>query len=374
MDQILHRKLIIEKNNLELQVAKANKEVAKLMETVQQYEAVLASLDEGMIPNKKGISEDLTIGRLNLSTLARAARKALDGSNTQSTLGKRYTPGTVATSPVDPYVGEVQTPRVAAMGGIPRGAFKQPDGNLGKVRRLTPNEAKYDASKRSKKPVQEATKQLGENGMGSANDMDLRRLQRKAGGAVDLGASTGPEGVHVSGDPKVTAAMTQRHMQLQKQAGAKPARPHYYIKGNPAHVEESTQLDEIITPAEARGSRRALAMHQAARMERILASHNAQANAAHDRAGVITQQFGDKQYDRAQRVADLARRLGANPEVHPGSRGTIDQGYTSQEGSTKSKLRYFEPGSETEQNQAVARMQNRRDERMRKVDQTKFGF
>ena len=46
MDQILHRKLIIEKNNLQLEVAKANKEVAKLMETVQQYEAVLASLNE----------------------------------------------------------------------------------------------------------------------------------------------------------------------------------------------------------------------------------------------------------------------------------------------------------------------------------------
>jgi hypothetical protein len=46
MDQILHRKLINEKNNLELQVAKANKQIAKLMETVQQYEAVLASLNE----------------------------------------------------------------------------------------------------------------------------------------------------------------------------------------------------------------------------------------------------------------------------------------------------------------------------------------
>jgi hypothetical protein len=46
MDQILHRKLIIEKNNLQLEVAKANKEVAKLMETVQQYEAVLSSLNE----------------------------------------------------------------------------------------------------------------------------------------------------------------------------------------------------------------------------------------------------------------------------------------------------------------------------------------
>jgi uncharacterized FlaG/YvyC family protein len=46
MDQILHRKLIIEKNNLQLEVAKANKEIAKLMETVQQYEAVLASLNE----------------------------------------------------------------------------------------------------------------------------------------------------------------------------------------------------------------------------------------------------------------------------------------------------------------------------------------
>jgi len=208
MDQILHRKLINEKNNLELQVAKANKEVAKLMETVQQYEAVLASLDEGMIPNKmklrgpvdsagkherdfvnradqqgrkltnqehdalrqhakndsaanakiaaaKGISEDFTVGRLNLSTLGRAALQALGGSKKQSTLGQRYTPGTVATSPVDPYVGEVQTPRVAAMGGIPQGAFKQPDGNLGQVRRLTPNEAQYDASKRSKKPAHE---------------------------------------------------------------------------------------------------------------------------------------------------------------------------------------------------------------------------
>jgi hypothetical protein len=46
MDQILHRKLINEKNNLQLEVAKANKEIAKLMETVQQYEAVLASLNE----------------------------------------------------------------------------------------------------------------------------------------------------------------------------------------------------------------------------------------------------------------------------------------------------------------------------------------
>ena len=51
MDQILHRKLINEKTNLEFQVAKANKEVAKLMETVQQYEAVLASLDEADIKN-----------------------------------------------------------------------------------------------------------------------------------------------------------------------------------------------------------------------------------------------------------------------------------------------------------------------------------
>jgi hypothetical protein len=209
MDQILHRKLIIEKNNLQLQVAKANKEVAKLMETVQQYEAVLASLNEAdlykadeapKVPGKdyalrgpvkpntrvpfantedkpntdiptksvprgsnqgrktgKPVLEDVTVGRLNLSTLGRSVLQALGGSKKQSTLGKRYTPGTVATSPVDPYVGEVQTPRVAAMGGIPRGAFKQPDGNLGQVRRLTPNEAQYDASKRSKKPVQEAT-------------------------------------------------------------------------------------------------------------------------------------------------------------------------------------------------------------------------
>jgi hypothetical protein len=53
MDQILHRKLIIEKTNLEFQVAKANKEVAKLMETVQQYEAVLASLDEETFKSEK---------------------------------------------------------------------------------------------------------------------------------------------------------------------------------------------------------------------------------------------------------------------------------------------------------------------------------
>jgi hypothetical protein len=76
-------------------------------------------------------------------------------------------------------------------------------------------------------------KEMGENGMGTSDDMALRRLQRKSG--IDLGASIGPEGIHVSGDPSKTAAMTQRHMQLQKAAGAKPARPHYYIKGNPAH-------------------------------------------------------------------------------------------------------------------------------------------
>ena len=323
MDQILHRKLINEKTNLEFQVAKANKEIAKLMETVQQYEAVLASLDEADIKHQE---EPKKPGPYD-------SNKPV-ASNTMI--------------PTKPVLRGSNQPRLS-------------------------NQPILRPGKRS---VQEATKQLGENGMGSANDMDLRRLQRKAGGAVDLGASTGPEGFHVSGDPNVTAAMTQRHMQLQKQAGAKPARPHYYIKGNPAYMEESTQLDEIITPAEARGSRRAVAQHQAERMERILAFHNAQANAANDRAGVITKGFGDKQYDRAQRVADLARRLGANPEVHPGSRGTIDQGYTSQEGSTKSKLRYFEPGSEKEQEQAVARMQNQRNERIRKLDQdqTKFGF
>lgn len=63
MDQILHRKLINEKNNLEFQVAKANKEIAKLMETVKQYEAVLASLNEADtehpdIPNKMRLRGD----------------------------------------------------------------------------------------------------------------------------------------------------------------------------------------------------------------------------------------------------------------------------------------------------------------------------
>jgi len=53
MDQILHRKLIIEKNNLQLEVVKANKEIAKLMETVQQYEAVLASLNEAEVKGVK---------------------------------------------------------------------------------------------------------------------------------------------------------------------------------------------------------------------------------------------------------------------------------------------------------------------------------
>jgi hypothetical protein len=187
MDQILHRKLIIEKNNLQLEVAKANKEIAKLMETVQQYEAVLASLDEADMkhpeePKKPG----------------------------------PYGPNKPAASNTD-----IPTKLVLRGNNQPR-------------------------LRSGKGSVQEATKQLGENGMGSANEMDLRRLQRKAGGAVDLGASTGPEGVHVSGDPKVTAAMKKRHMELQAKAGAKPARPHYYIKGNPAHMEESTQLDEAM--------------------------------------------------------------------------------------------------------------------------------
>jgi hypothetical protein len=58
MDQILHRKLINEKNSLQLEVAKANKQIAKLMETVQQYEAVLASLNEAdiKIPTQIGLA------------------------------------------------------------------------------------------------------------------------------------------------------------------------------------------------------------------------------------------------------------------------------------------------------------------------------
>lgn len=52
MDHFYQQKLINEKNELQRQVTKANKQIAQLSEQVKQYETLLASLDEGMIPSQ----------------------------------------------------------------------------------------------------------------------------------------------------------------------------------------------------------------------------------------------------------------------------------------------------------------------------------
>ena len=52
MDHFFEQKLVNENNKLQLEVVKANKQIAKLMETVRQYETILASLNETDIPDK----------------------------------------------------------------------------------------------------------------------------------------------------------------------------------------------------------------------------------------------------------------------------------------------------------------------------------
>ena len=52
MDHFYQQKLINEKNELQRQVTKANKQIVQLSEQAKQYETLLASLDEGMIPSQ----------------------------------------------------------------------------------------------------------------------------------------------------------------------------------------------------------------------------------------------------------------------------------------------------------------------------------
>jgi hypothetical protein len=294
MDQILHRKLINEKNNLQLEVAKANKEIAKLMETVQQYEAVLASNEEEN-ENKLGGSKFETSGNKMYPSLGSnptayqrhaAAKKRLRSTSktevankptiSEATLvrgmeaaklkaklsGKKLPTAAEAAEQTKKIEAEKELEQ-AGLGKLKK-QRKQIDEVLDSTldKKLAANVAKHSLQQKKDEQkmlghmpgvtparmtllAQQAKnresllnrlgkgKEMGENGMGTSADMDLRRLQRKSG--IDLGATIGPEGIHVSGDPSKTAAMTQRHMQLQKAAGAKPARPHYYIKGNPAH-------------------------------------------------------------------------------------------------------------------------------------------
>lgn len=57
MDHFYQQKLVNEKNELQKQVAKANKQIAQLSEQVKQYEAILASFDESYVSGKKPASE-----------------------------------------------------------------------------------------------------------------------------------------------------------------------------------------------------------------------------------------------------------------------------------------------------------------------------
>jgi len=303
MDQILHRKLINEKNNLQLEVAKANKQIAKLMETVQQYEAVLASLNEAdiKIPTQIGLAR---AGARGVSGQERVQPKPdishISNVEPESNFSDKKHQSPQHNNPNHKHKfikeallrGPEAMKRKAQMSGkkLPTAAEaakkmeklkaekELEDAGLGKLKKqrkqidevldstldkkLAANVAKHSLQQKKDEQkmlghmpgvtparmtllAQQAKnresllnrlgkgKEMGENGMGTSADMDLRRLQRKSG--IDLGATIGPEGIHVSGDPTKTAAITQRHMQLQKAAGAKPARPHYYIKGNPAH-------------------------------------------------------------------------------------------------------------------------------------------
>jgi len=258
MDQILHRKLINEKNNLQLEVAKANKQIAKLMETVQQYEAVLASLNEAdiKIPTQIGLAR---AGARGVSGQERVQPKPdishISNVEPESNFSDKKHQSPQHNNPnhkhkfikeallkqrkqIDEVLDSTLDKKLAA--NVAKHSLQQKKDEqkmLGHMPGVTPARmtllAQQAKNRESLLNRLGKGKEMGENGMGTSADMDLRRLQRKSG--IDLGATIGPEGIHVSGDPTKTAAITQRHMQLQKAAGAKPARPHYYIKGNPAH-------------------------------------------------------------------------------------------------------------------------------------------
>lgn len=59
MDHFYQQKLVNEKNELQKQVAKANKQIAQLSEQVKQYEAVLASMNESYMPNKMASGKEV---------------------------------------------------------------------------------------------------------------------------------------------------------------------------------------------------------------------------------------------------------------------------------------------------------------------------
>ena len=180
MDQILHRKLINEKNNLEFQVAKANKEVAKLMETVQQYEAVLASLDEADIKNP-----DIP------------NKMRLRGDTNEN--GKPNLPQQSNKPAVAPYKRKPST-------------GNKPIEEATLVRQAKNRESILKRLGESKKG-----KEIGEYGSAEerANSANLARLQRKSG--IDLGIrGTHREAGSHGGVTPAGEAAEQRRMALQQ--------------------------------------------------------------------------------------------------------------------------------------------------------------
>lgn len=126
-------------------------------EYIVVLENIIATIAQELQVNPEELIESVTLGRLDLSTLGRSIKSGLNrimmGKKKESGIGTKLMPGTISTSPYDPYVGEKETPRGdVPQGGIPRGLFKQPSGSFQQVRSMTSDEIAYDIEKRKPKP------------------------------------------------------------------------------------------------------------------------------------------------------------------------------------------------------------------------------
>ena len=126
-------------------------------EYIAVLENIIATIAQELQVKPEELIESVTLGRLDLSELGRSIKSGLNrimmGKKKESGIGTKLMPGTISTSPYDPYVGEKETPRGdVPQGGIPRGLFKEPSGSFQQVRRMTSDEFRQNEVFQGKEP------------------------------------------------------------------------------------------------------------------------------------------------------------------------------------------------------------------------------
>jgi len=322
MDHFYQQKLINEKNHLQRQLIEAERKLKNLTEQVGDYERLVSLLKEGAAE------------RANDAGLARLQRKSgIDlGVKTTHREGEGVTPAGEAAQERRMRQQEIGRdkiqPRLNENNWQPGQGVPHPD----RARMMAGHDWKNS---------------------GLAPGMLAAHLSGAPKGQVTRGDMRAEEGIHRLGrvvKPLQSSPPTQKELA--------PSRPGSSLSKNTIK-EATTRLDELISPAQAAGPRRALAIHQAARLERIRTAHNARSNATFEaeRAahgdgrggykGLFSDKFVQGQFEKGRRIAALAHTLGANAWTHPGARGTVTQGGPLPSGDNdRDRLRYFQKGSD----------------------------